>query len=69
MTSKRRLDNEKDRLVKIIEELISVKKSLSLQKDHSWYKIRDYISDMTSIDDTIRILQEQCRKNNGVVRQ
>ena len=62
MTSKRRLENEKDRLVKIIEELINVKKSLSLQKDHSWYTIRDYISDMTSIDDTIRILQERCKK-------
>ncbi len=51
-----------DRLVNIIEELRSVKKSLSLQKNHSWYRTIDYISDMTSIDDTIRILQEQCRK-------
>lgn len=53
-----------NRLVNIIEELRSVKERLSLQKDHGWYRTIDYISDMASIDDTIRILQEQCRKNN-----
>lgn len=55
-----------DRLVKIINELRAVRQSLTMQhtKSGGWYALTDYLSDISSIDNTIYILQNECRKNN-----
>lgn len=55
-----------ERLVKIIKELKRVRQSLSIQhtKSNGLYAITDYLSDVSSIDNTILVLQEECRKNN-----